>query len=76
MRSDYMIKCEAIKEFTLSRFDELKNIKRNNYDEKGRLYVKDTFECSKELAEYLLGNNQNNDIVVKIIEIIPEKSKK
>ena len=58
MQGDYMIRCEVVKEFTLSRFDELKNIKRNNYDEKGRLYAKDTFECDKELAEYLLGNNR------------------
>lgn len=67
-----MIKCEVIKEFTLKKFDELKNIKRRRIDTKGRLYEGDTFECTKEMADYLMGDNKDKQVVVKVIEIIPE----
>lgn len=68
-----MIKVEAIKEFTLNRYNELKNIKRALKDEPGKLYVGDTFECEKELCDYLLGNNPVNEVVVKVVEYIPEE---
>lgn len=67
-----MIKCEVIKEFTLERFDELKNIKRKSIGTNGKLYVGDIFECDKEMADYLMGNNNNSVVVVKVIEIEPE----
>lgn len=68
-----MIKCEAIKEFTLGRYDELKNIQRKSIEIKGKLLIGDTFECEKDLADYLLGKNDKNMAVVKVIEIEPEK---
>ena len=68
-----MIKCEVIKEFTLERFDELKNIERKTFNTKGKLYVGDTFECDKQMADYLMGANKDGQIVVKVIEVEPEK---
>ena len=68
-----MIKCEVVKEFTLSRFDELKNINRKRIDTKGKLYVGDTFECNKEMVDYLMGNNKDKQVVVKVIEVEPKK---
>ena len=70
-----MIKCEVVKEFTLSRFDELKNINRKRIDTKGKLYVGDTFECNKEMVDYLMGNNKDKQVVVKVIEVEPKKIK-
>ena len=67
-----MIKCETIQEFTLEKFDELQNIKRISKNQVGKLFVGDTFECSKEMADYLTGNNKNGDVVVRIIEVKPE----
>ena len=67
-----MIKCEVIKEFTLARYDELKNIKRRSFDTKGKLYVGDTFECDKEMADYLMGDNKDKQVVVKVIEVEPK----
>lgn len=72
---DMMVKCEVIKDFTLGRFGELKNIKRRMYEEQGKLFVGDTFECTKEVADYLMGNNSKSETVVKVIEITPEQSK-
>ena len=68
-----MVKCEVIREFTLGRFGELKNIQRKAVEENGRLFVGDIFECEKELADYLTGNNIAKEIVVKVLEIKPEK---
>lgn len=70
-----MIKCETIREFSLEKFDELKNVVRYNPNKKqhGKLYVRDTFECDKETADYLMGNNQKGITVIKVIEVIPEE---
>lgn len=68
-----MIKCEVIETFTLGRFNELKNIVRAGVDTKGLLNVGDVFECEKDLADYLLGDNKLNRPFVKIIEIIPDE---
>lgn len=70
-----MIRCEAIKGFTLGRFNELKDIKRISVEREGELFIGDTFLCSKELADYLTGNNPRKDIVVKVIEVMPEEEK-
>lgn len=68
-----MIKVEVIEKFTLKDFDELKNIERRSVDEKGTLFVGDTFECNKDMVDYLTGNNPLNKVVVKVVEIVPEK---
>lgn len=69
-----MIKVEVINDdFTLARFNELKNIVRKSKEEKGKLFKGDTFECSEELCDYLSGNNPLNKKVVKIIEVEPKK---
>lgn len=70
-----MIKLQALENFTLERFDEIKNIQRKSIDTKGKLYKDDIFECDKQLADYLLGANALNRAVVKIIEIMPETKK-
>ena len=69
-----MIKVEVVEEFNLKAFGELKNIERFNpmKKEKGKLYLRDTFECSKEMCEYLTGSNPLNKVVVKVIEVEPK----
>jgi len=64
-----MIKVEVIEEFTLGRFNELKNIVRARREETGRLFIGDTFECKKELVDYLLGKNALGRAFVKVIEV-------
>lgn len=70
-----MIKVEVIEEFTLGKFNELRNLVRSNPNKKeiGRLYVKDTFECDEEMADYLGGNNAIHRAVIKAIEVIPDE---
>lgn len=71
-----MIRVEVTEGFTLEKFKELKEIIRAGKDKEGELFPKDTFICSKEMAEYLAGNNRLNKSFIKIIEIIPEKEEK
>lgn len=73
-----MVKVKVIKDFRLGRFNELKNIIRANLNKKeeGHLYVNDIFECTDDMAEYLIKNNTEKKAFITIIEVIPEKKEK
>ena len=71
-----MVKVKVIEEFHLGKFYELKNIVRIGNNEDGRLYVGDIFECTEDMAKYLLGENALKRAFVEVIEIIPEKQEK
>ena len=68
-----MFKVKALQEFTYSSFDKIKNLERHNKDKnkEGKLYEKDTFECTEEMAKYLTGGC--GYVLVKVIELIPEE---
>ena len=67
-----MIKVIVTEEFTLGRFDELKNLERcSSRNQRGRLYEGDTFECTEEMVKYLTGGNEEGATVVKVIEVEP-----
>lgn len=68
-----MTKVEALQDFNLARFNEITNIQRGAKDVPGKLFTGDRFECSEEMADYLLGNNPLNKCVVKVIEYKPVK---
>jgi hypothetical protein len=67
-----MIKVEVIEKFTLEDYKKLKNVKKVTNRKENEFDVKDTFECTKEMAEYLTGNNALNKVVVKVVEVTPE----
>ena len=74
---DFIIKCEVIKKFTLKDFGKLKDVKKVVNRKKDEFDIKDTFKCEKEMADYLMGENPFNEIVIKILEVEPKnKSKK
>lgn len=68
-----MVKVKALREFTYGNFDKITNLVRNDIDKKehGRLYEKDTFECTEDMAKYLTGGCGYT--LVKVIEVIPEE---
>lgn len=68
-----MIKVKVTEDFTLEKFNEIKNIIRKNKGKEGKLFIGDIFECDEKMADYLTGNNPINRAVVKVIEVIPEK---
>ena len=69
-----MISCEVIENFTLENFGKLKNVKKVLNRKENEFGLKDTFECNKEMVDYLTGNNPFNKVVVKVIEVIPEEN--
>jgi len=73
-----MIKCKATEEFSLNRFNEIVNLVRydNEKKEKGMIYINDEFECQKDLADYLLGDNLLKRCVIQVLEVIPIEEKK
>ena len=68
-----MVKVKALREFTYGNFDKITNLVRNdkNKNQHGRLYEKDVFECTKEMATYLTGGC--GYVLVKILEVIPDE---
>jgi hypothetical protein len=68
-----MIKVEVIENFTLEDYNKLKNVKKVISRKENEFGVRDTFECDKEMVDYLTGNNPLNKVVVKVIEVEPEK---
>lgn len=68
-----MFKCEVIEPFTLSRFNELEDIEWKSVETPGKLNLGDKFKCTKDLADYLLGDNLLKRPFVKVIEVIPVK---
>lgn len=68
-----MVKVKALQEFTYGKFDKITNLQRYdiNNNQHGRLYEKDTFECTEDMAKYLTGGCGYT--LVKIIEVIPDK---
>ena len=54
--------------FSYHNFNECKNIIRKGQDIKGWFYVGDTFTCTKQMYEYLSGDNPDKLIVVEMIE--------
>ena len=71
---DKMIRLEAIREFTLEKFDELEDLKRKDENKNVRktLYTGDTFICTGEMGRYLTGENPRKLVVAKVLEVIPE----
>ena len=70
-----MIKLEALEDFTIRKFKELRNIQRKdpNKKEDGWIYLGDIFECDEDMYKYLTGDNPYQRTFVKVIEVIPEK---
>lgn len=67
-----MIKVEVVERFTLADFKKLKNVKKVATRKENEFGVGDTFECDKEMVDYLTGNNALKKEVVKVIEVKPE----
>lgn len=68
-----MIKVEVIEKFTLADYEKLKNVEKVMARKENEFGVGDTFECDKEMVDYLTGNNAFKKQVVKVIEVKEEK---
>ena len=66
-----MIKVQAIKDFSLTRYDEIENLKPRTIKKECKLYNNDILECNIDLARYLLGENDKKLVVVRVLEVKP-----
>ena len=75
-KEENMYKCEALEDFSLSRFKEIINLERANAEKNkdGWIYKGDKFECEKELAHYLDGENAYKKSFVNVEELKPKIS--
>jgi hypothetical protein len=73
-----MIKVRVIRKFTLKDFDKIKPtlVRATNENKEGELEIGDTFECDKQMAEYLLGKNPYDSAFIEVIEVEPEIEEK
>ena len=78
MKGDFMIKVRVIRKFTLKDFEKIKPtlVRATNENKEGELEIGDTFECDKQMAEYLLGKNPYDSAFVEVIEVKLEKEEK
>lgn len=68
-----MIKVEVVERFTLADYKKLKNVEKIMARKENEFGVGDTFECDKEMVDYLTGNNAFKKEVVKVIEVKPKE---
>lgn len=75
-----MVKVKVLDNFHLDKFKKLKNIDRADVSKnsEGYLYKGDTFECSEDIAEYLMNTEGHRNPANKIfvsrvpLEVIPK----
>ncbi len=75
-----MVKVKVLDNFHLDKFKKLKNIDRADVSKnsEGYLYKGDTFECSEDIAEYLMNTEGHRNPANKIfvsrvpLEVVPE----
>ena len=75
-----MVKVKVLNNFHLDKFKKLKNIERADVSKnsEGYLYTGDTFECTEDMAEYLMNTEGHRNPANKIfvsrvpLEVIPK----
>jgi hypothetical protein len=71
-----VVKVQAIMEFTYKNYDRIQNLESKNEKVEGKIFYGDIFEIENEEALYLTGKNDKGIVVVKVLEVIPDKPKK
>ena len=64
-----MVKVQAIMDFTYKKYDKIQNLNSLDEIEKGKIFAGDIFEVEDKEAKYLIGENKNKIVAVKVIEV-------
>ena len=67
-----MIKVQAIIDFNYKNYTKIKDLQPENKIQEGKIFAGDIFNVENDEAKYLTGENKNNIVAVKVIEVIPE----
>ena len=66
-----MVKVQAIMEFTYKNYNKIKDLQPANKIQEGKIFLGDIFNVEDDEAKYLTGENKNNIVAVKVLEVIP-----
>lgn len=67
-----MVKVQAIIDFNYKNYNKIKDLQPTNKIQKGKIFAGDIFNVEDDEAKYLTGENKNNIVAVKVLEVIPE----
>ena len=67
-----MVKVQAIIEFNYKNYNKIKDLQPTNKMQEGKIFAGDIFNVENDEAKYLTGENKNNIVAVKVLEVIPE----
>ena len=71
-----MVKVQAIIDFNYENYNKIKKLESMDEKEEGKIFSGDIFEVSNKEALYLTGENEFKIEAVKVLEVIPEKTKR
>ena len=67
-----MVKVQAIIDFNYNNYNKIKDLQPANKIQEGKIFAGDIFNVEDDEAKYLTGENKNNIVAVKVLEVIPE----
>ena len=67
-----MVKVQAIIDFNYKNYNKVKDLQPTNKIQEGKIFAAAIFEVEDKEAKYLTGENKNNIVAVKVLEVIPE----
>ena len=67
-----MVKVQAIIDFNYKNYNKIKDLQPANKIQEGKIFAGDIFNVEDDEAKYLTGENKNNIVAVKVLEVIPE----
>ena len=66
-----MVKVQAIIDFNYKNYNKIKDLQPANKIQEGKIFLGDIFNVEDDEAKYLTGENKNNIVAVKVLEVIP-----
>lgn len=70
-----MVKVQAIVDFNYKNYNKIKDLQPANKIQEGKIFAGDIFNVEDDEAKYLIGENKNKIVAVKVLEVKPEIKK-
>lgn len=67
-----MVKVQAIIDFNYKNYNKIKDLQPANKIQEWKIFSGDIFNVENDEAKYLTGENKNNIVAVKVLEVIQE----
>ena len=67
-----MVKVQATIDFNYKNYNKIKDLQPANKMQEGKIFAGDIFNIEDDEEKYITGENKNNIVAVKVLEVIPE----